>query len=95
MKTIIEPFKVKVVEQRPAQASQAAPAASGDTAPAAGTAAPAIGRSSMPSVAQLRPNRGEAAVATRSAGPAVSQKIGRNDPCWCGSGKKYKKCHGA
>ena len=25
------------------------------------------------------------------AGP----KIGRNDPCYCGSGKKYKKCHGA
>ena len=22
-------------------------------------------------------------------------KIGRNDPCWCGSGKKFKKCHGA
>ncbi|MBI5630246.1 MAG: preprotein translocase subunit SecA [Elusimicrobia bacterium] len=22
------------------------------------------------------------------------QKIGRNDPCYCGSGKKYKKCHG-
>ena len=22
-------------------------------------------------------------------------KIGRNDPCWCGSGKKYKKCHGS
>ena len=22
-------------------------------------------------------------------------KIGRNDPCFCGSGKKYKKCHGA
>jgi preprotein translocase subunit SecA len=20
-------------------------------------------------------------------------KLGRNDPCWCGSGKKYKKCH--
>ena len=20
-------------------------------------------------------------------------KIGRNDPCWCGSGKKYKFCH--
>jgi preprotein translocase subunit SecA len=35
-------------------------------------------------------------------GPVVAQrvldehdKIGRNDPCWCGSGKKYKKCHGA
>jgi preprotein translocase subunit SecA len=25
------------------------------------------------------------------AGP----KLGRNDPCWCGSGKKYKRCHGA
>jgi len=20
-------------------------------------------------------------------------KPGRNEPCWCGSGKKYKKCH--
>lgn len=25
----------------------------------------------------------------------VDQKIGRNDPCYCGSGKKYKNCHGA
>jgi preprotein translocase subunit SecA len=24
-----------------------------------------------------------------------SEQIGRNDPCWCGSGKKFKKCHGA
>jgi preprotein translocase subunit SecA len=24
----------------------------------------------------------------------TGQKIGRNDPCWCGSGKKYKHCHG-
>ncbi|HJX30413.1 MAG TPA: SEC-C metal-binding domain-containing protein, partial [Thermodesulfobacteriota bacterium] len=37
----------------------------------------------------------------RSAGinASVSQSsnknIGRNDPCWCGSGKKYKRCHGA
>jgi preprotein translocase subunit SecA len=23
------------------------------------------------------------------------EQIGRNDPCWCGSGKKYKRCHGA
>jgi len=22
------------------------------------------------------------------------ENIGRNDPCWCGSGKKYKRCHG-
>ena len=33
----------------------------------------------------------------RSSEPEVRdiQKIGRNDPCYCGSGKKYKKCHGA
>jgi uncharacterized protein len=24
-----------------------------------------------------------------------AQEPGRNDPCWCGSGKKFKKCHGA
>ncbi len=27
--------------------------------------------------------------------PASSDKVGRNDPCPCGSGKKYKRCHGA
>ena len=26
--------------------------------------------------------------------PAVSHKVGRNEPCPCGSGKKYKQCHG-
>jgi preprotein translocase subunit SecA len=25
----------------------------------------------------------------------VAEKVGRNDPCPCGSGKKYKKCCGA
>ena len=32
-----------------------------------------------------------------AARPAVRQgpRVGRNDPCPCGSGKKYKKCHGA
>jgi preprotein translocase subunit SecA len=25
----------------------------------------------------------------------TDQQVGRNDPCWCGSGKKFKKCHGA
>jgi preprotein translocase subunit SecA len=27
--------------------------------------------------------------------PKEHRDIGRNDPCWCGSGKKFKKCHGA
>jgi len=43
-------------------------------------------------------NSPEARVAQRMAAqaqaPAVP-KAGRNDPCPCGSGKKYKKCHGA
>ena len=26
---------------------------------------------------------------------AAGQKVGRNDPCPCGSGKKYKHCHGS
>ena len=37
----------------------------------------------------MRTNRDE-------GGPTTStgKKLGRNDPCWCGSGKKFKKCHG-
>ncbi len=31
----------------------------------------------------------------RSAAPAEKPPVGRNDLCPCGSGKKYKKCHGA
>jgi preprotein translocase subunit SecA len=40
---------------------------------------------------------GGGAVATGQQQIVKSDKenIGRNDPCWCGSGKKYKKCHGA
>jgi preprotein translocase subunit SecA len=30
-----------------------------------------------------------------SAEQRVGPKLGRNDPCWCGSGKKFKRCHGA
>lgn len=34
-------------------------------------------------------------VSTPVVKPVISgkKKIGRNDPCWCGSGKKWKKCH--
>jgi preprotein translocase subunit SecA len=36
-----------------------------------------------------------AAAASGAAVPAgAAAKLGRNDPCWCGSGKKYKRCHG-
>jgi preprotein translocase subunit SecA len=32
--------------------------------------------------------------ATKKALPKEGDKIGRNDPCWCGSGRKFKQCHG-
>jgi preprotein translocase subunit SecA len=32
--------------------------------------------------------------AAAAEGGAAAGKLGRNDPCWCGSGKKYKRCHG-
>lgn len=41
--------------------------------------------------------RGAASEATPSEAKPVTratEKIGRNDPCYCGSGKKYKQCHG-
>ena len=34
-----------------------------------------------------------AAAPSRGSRPSGA-RIGRNDPCWCGSGAKYKKCHG-
>jgi len=57
-----------------------------------------------PPPAVLAANRGRPGGATATAvnsngggSPAAvpaGTKLGRNDPCWCGSGKKYKKCHG-
>jgi preprotein translocase subunit SecA len=38
-------------------------------------------------------NRGEEPVAAQTV-QRSDEKVGRNDPCPCGSGKKYKKCHG-
>ena len=51
-------------------------------------------------MSQLQTSRREAAAAAGSgekSKPApvhVEKKVGRNDPCPCGSGKKYKHCHG-
>jgi preprotein translocase subunit SecA len=62
---------------------------------------------SVPAFAAARGQSAGAAVATaprpaRTGGDDVVKtvrreepKVGRNDPCPCGSGKKYKKCHGA
>jgi hypothetical protein len=39
------------------------------------------------------PPQAESFVDTRPPTPSRVRKLGRNAPCWCGSGKKYKKCH--
>ena len=56
-----------------------------------------------PQPKQMQDNRAEveqaggvaAPTGTANANQAVSDKTPRNAPCPCGSGKKYKKCHGA
>jgi len=40
------------------------------------------------------PRQGSPQVAGKSQPIQVAEKVGRNDPCPCGSGKKYKNCHG-
>jgi preprotein translocase subunit SecA len=60
----------------------------------------AAGPEGVPGGADPTTPAGEGAIATAAedAGTVVKserEKLGRNDPCWCGSGKKYKKCHGA
>jgi preprotein translocase subunit SecA len=90
---------------RPAVAPSA-PTATADPVPApAGAddlfmgAAPAPRVPPPPPVASA--SRGPAPAVTSSLGPvgrpaaATVPGVGRNDPCPCGSGKKYKKCHGA
>lgn len=44
----------------------------------------------------LAGNNEEAAAAEQQGQPVMrdAPKVGRNDPCPCGSGKKYKHCHG-
>jgi preprotein translocase subunit SecA len=55
-------------------------------------AAPRI-ESAPPKVEGQRP--GPSFASGAGGGRGADPKVGRNDPCPCGSGKKYKKCHGA
>jgi len=49
---------------------------------------------SAPPPMRLTLNRGEEPAVPQTVHRS-NEKVGRNDPCPCGSGKKYKKCHGA
>jgi preprotein translocase subunit SecA len=62
------------------------------TGPAAGAAASAGGPlAGLPGSRPSIPGPGQQA---RPGHTPTGAKIGRNDACWCGSGVKYKKCHG-
>ncbi len=75
-------FRVQLVKEPPKPPPPLAMATNrGAGASRAGGAAVAANPSS---------NGGGGAAAPVPAGT----KLGRNDPCWCGSGKKFKKCHG-
>ena len=79
-------------EQPSALAEARQGAAATATAPAAAPAAMAAGAASAGA------GNGQGTTTDQTTGTVTKddrEKIGRNDPCWCGSGKKYTKCHGA
>jgi preprotein translocase subunit SecA len=77
---------------RTGAAAVAAPGAAAKGGAAAPALLPGLGGATRPQV--LREQHGDevrgGAVPAGRSGP----KLGRNDPCYCGSGLKYKKCHG-
>jgi len=79
-------FRVTVQQQQPPPRPMARNIVEG-RAPVAGASTSASGAATATAVAA----GGNGARQPARSGP----KIGRNDPCFCGSGKKYKKCHGA
>jgi preprotein translocase subunit SecA len=55
----------------------------------------AAGTASASATALADPPRPSSALPVQQQAVNEHKDIGRNDPCWCGSGKKFKKCHGA
>ncbi len=53
------------------------------------------GTSSVATAALAGGGSSSTPVASKPKVNSERENIGRNDPCWCGSGKKYKRCHGA
>jgi len=81
---------------RSVQAPPQSQSAGSDALAAAFSGSRPLAQGPMPTptdVRRLNTNRGES---ERTQQPVRAvPKVGRNDPCPCGSGKKYKKCHGA
>jgi preprotein translocase subunit SecA len=93
-------------EEAPVGAAAGAGARSGAAAGAGAASGTAAGSAAGPlarALPQGRTSGGSTSAASGGPGkggelrPGYSPagvRMGRNDPCWCGSGVKYKKCHG-
>ena len=80
-----------MAQQRRAQQAQES-----QTAKKASPASPAaVAQPASPGPATRTANRAPSSRPLPKAPAAPAPLVGRNDPCPCGSGKKYKKCHGA
>lgn len=88
------PRKLRTNAEDIARAVGQAKTDSDERVPPKGTQARRNGRNDSRPSSNKNGHNGRTAVAASAARPAP-HKIGRNDLCYCGSGKKYKKCHGA
>ncbi|MGP0030899.1 MAG: preprotein translocase subunit SecA [Acidimicrobiales bacterium] len=70
-------------------------AETGTNVPATAVGAPSGAGSANGAKAQVKPAASPDPNAMVPIVKAQHEKIGRNEPCWCGSGKKFKFCHGA
>ncbi len=86
------PMPVSGSSTRPARVSY-----SGGAAMGAGAIAAAAAGEDMAAVAEANgaDHGGIGAPVVEQRRVDEEHQVGRNDPCWCGSGKKFKKCHGA
>jgi preprotein translocase subunit SecA len=86
--------------------SRRRPSAASSSATGGGRVSYSGGASSQPSAvamaaaasgggAEVYDEEPDAAAQVQQRRVDESEQVGRNDPCWCGSGKKFKKCHGA
>ncbi|MFI5350345.1 MAG: SEC-C metal-binding domain-containing protein, partial [Elusimicrobiota bacterium] len=87
-------FKVEAPKAPPPPSIPETPPA-GEPMPDLMTDDPATGLPAPPPPAPKPVAAGRSVLSGAGNGVPDIQKIGRNDPCFCGSGKKYKKCHGA
>jgi preprotein translocase subunit SecA len=81
---------------RPAAAGRGAAGSGAGRGAGGGRGQPAGGAGARPAGAARPPGVGSAAGASLAGtGASGPRKVGRNEPCWCGSGRKFKLCHGA